>query len=158
MNEIGLMLRGARESNGVSLEEASLDLKIKPAILNNIEEGNMGCFKDIFELKDYVRDYAKYLGINPKKIVDEFNEYIFEATSKIPIKEIESQIIEKQKLEKTSEVRIASPYTDDSAKYKSKSFYLLYLLVVLLVALVIFWSVKQITVDRSIATKIATIK
>ena len=54
------MLRGARESNGVSLEEASLDLKIKPAILNNIEEGNMGCFKDIFELKDYVRDYQEY--------------------------------------------------------------------------------------------------
>ena len=42
------MLRGAREENGVSLEEASEDLKIKPAILYNIEEGNMGCFKDIF--------------------------------------------------------------------------------------------------------------
>ena len=42
------MLRGAREENGVSLEEASEDLNIKPAILYNIEEGNMGCFKDIF--------------------------------------------------------------------------------------------------------------
>lgn len=158
MNEIGMMLRGARESSGVSLEEASLDLKIKPAILNNIEEGNMGCFKDIFELKDYVRDYAKYLGINPSKIVDDFNEFIFEATSKIPIKEIENQIIEKQKLEKTSEIRVASPYTDDRYKYKTKSFYLLYLLVVLLVALVIFWSVKQITVDRSVTTRIASIE
>ena len=153
-----MMLRGARESSGVSLEEASLDLKIKPAILNNIEEGNMGCFKDIFELKDYVRDYAKYLGINPSKIVDDFNEFIFEATSKIPIKEIENQIIEKQKLEKTSEIRVASPYTDDRYKYKTKSFYLLYLLVVLLVALVIFWSVKQITVDRSVTTRIASIE
>ena len=65
MNGIGLMLRGAREENGVSLEEASEDLKIKPAILYNIEEGNMGCFKDIFILKDYLKDYAKYLGIDP---------------------------------------------------------------------------------------------
>ena len=48
------MLRGAREENGVSLEEASEDLKIKPAILYNIEEGNMGCFKDIFILKVFL--------------------------------------------------------------------------------------------------------
>ena len=54
MNGIGLMLRGAREENGVSLEEASEDLKIKPAILYNIEEGNMGCFKDILDRKSVV--------------------------------------------------------------------------------------------------------
>ena len=60
MNEIGCLLKSARETSGVSLEEASADLKIRPAILNNIEEGNMGCFKDIFELKDYIREYSKY--------------------------------------------------------------------------------------------------
>ena len=152
MNEIGTMLRGARETSGVSLEEASLDLKIKPAILNNIEEGNMGCFKDIFELKDYIKDYAKYLGINPNKMIDEFNEYMFECTSKIPIKEIEKEMREKQKLEATSEIRIASPYTDNKAKYKTKSYLFLYLLVILLVALVIFWSVKQITVGSTVTT------
>ena len=60
MNEIGCLLKSARETSGVSLEEASADLKIRPAVLNNIEEGNMGCFKDIFELKDYIREYSKY--------------------------------------------------------------------------------------------------
>ena len=88
------MLRGAREENGVSLEEASEDLKIKPAILYNIEEGNMGCFKDIFVLKDYLKDYAKYLGIDPTKTVDKFNEFMFEKTSKIPVEEIEKKIKE----------------------------------------------------------------
>ena len=78
MNEIGELLRTTREESGVSLEEASGDLEIKTLILENIEDGNIGCFKDIFVLKDYIYDYAKYLGLEPDKIIDEFNEYLFE--------------------------------------------------------------------------------
>ena len=147
-----MMLRGAREENGVSLEEASEDLKIKPAILYNIEEGNMGCFKDIFVLKDYLKDYAKYLGIDPTKTVDKFNEFMFEKTSKIPVEEIEKKIMEKNKEEALLKSRIASPYTDTSYRYKKKSIALLYILVIALVALVIFWSVKQVTVGRMVTT------
>lgn len=158
MNEIGIMLRGAREASGVSLEEASEDLKIKTAILNNIEEGNMGCFKDIFELKDYIRDYSKYLGLDSDKAVDQFNEFMFEKTSKIPVSEIEKQIVEKQKNDENGELKVCSPYTDTKAKYKTKSYLLLYFLVVLLVALVIFWSVKQITVGSTVTTIASNIK
>lgn len=158
MNEIGCLLKSARETSGVSLEEASADLKIRPAVLNNIEEGNMGCFKDIFELKDYIREYSKYLGMNPDKIVDEFNEYMFEATSKIPVKEIENQIKEKNKMEATGEIRIMSPYTDNKSRYKTKNYLLLYLLVIVLVALVIFWSVKQITIGNTVTTIASSVK
>ena len=158
MNEIGCLLKSARETSGVSLEEASADLKIRPAVLNNIEEGNMGCFKDIFELKDYIREYSKYLGINPDKMVDEFNEYMFEATSKIPVKEIENQIKEKNKMEATGEIRIMSPYTDNKSRYKTKNYLLLYLLVIVLVALVIFWSVKQITIGNTVTTIASSVK
>ena len=158
MNEIGSLLKSARETSGVSLEEASADLKIRPAILNNIEEGNMGCFKDIFELKDYIREYSKYLGINPDKMVDDFNEYMFEATSKIPVKEIENQIKEKNKMEATGEIRIMSPYTDNKSRYKTKNYLLLYLLVIVLVALVIFWSVKQITIGNTVTTIASSVK
>lgn len=158
MNEIGCLLKSARETSGVSLEEASADLKIRPAILNNIEEGNMGCFKDIFELKDYIREYSKYLGINPDKMVDEFNEYMFEATSKIPVKEIENQIKEKNKMEATGEIRIMSPYTDNKSRYKTKNYLLLYLLVIVLVALVVFWSVKQITIGNTVTTIASSVK
>lgn len=158
MNEIGCLLKSARETSGVSLEEASADLKIRPAVLNNIEEGNMGCFKDIFELKDYIREYSKYLGMNPDKMIDEFNEYMFEATSKIPVKEIENQIKEKNKMEATGEIRIMSPYTDNKSRYKTKNYLLLYLLVIVLVALVIFWSVKQITIGNTVTTIASSVK
>ena len=154
LNEIAEKLRSTREAIGVSLDEVSNDLNIKIPILENIEGGNIGCFKDIFVLKNYIHDYAKYLGINPDDMINMFNEYLFEYTSKIPVKEIEQKIKEKQELEKTQEVRISSPYTDIKDKYKTKRFYLLYLLVAILIALSVFWAVKQITIDNKVVTMI----
>ena len=78
MKEIGELLKSTREESGVTLEEASNDLEIKTLILENIEDGNIGCFKDIFLLKEYIYNYAKYLGLEPEKIIDEFNELYFE--------------------------------------------------------------------------------
>ena len=86
MLEIGNILRETREESGVSISEASKDLGIKDVILENIEEGSMGCFKDIYELKNYIEDYAKYLGLYPEHFIDEFNEYFFEYKSRIPLK------------------------------------------------------------------------
>ena len=71
MNDIGETLRDARESSGVSLNEVSKDLDIKVEILQNIEEGKSGAFKDIFELKSLISNYAKYLGLDAEKLVDE---------------------------------------------------------------------------------------
>ena len=97
MDSIGSALKEAREQSGVSIEEASEDLKINAGFLLNIEEGKIGCFKDIFELKEYISSYAKYLGLDSDKLMDEFNEYMFEYTSKIPVKEIERIAKKKQR-------------------------------------------------------------
>ena len=51
MKEIGERLREAREAMGISVEEAAEDLKIRPAQLENIEDGNKEAFKDVFYLK-----------------------------------------------------------------------------------------------------------
>ena len=45
--EIGNELKKTREATGITLEEVSQDLDIKVNVLDNIENGNMGCFKDI---------------------------------------------------------------------------------------------------------------
>ena len=97
MEEIGNLFLLTREAAGVSLKEVSEDLEIDEAILENIEDGKSGAFSDVFVLKSYIADYAKYLGLDADKIIDEFNEFIFEATSRIPIKEIEKQISENKK-------------------------------------------------------------
>ena len=89
MKEIGEVLKESREQNGVSIEEAAEDLNYKVSQLEAIESGNYKTFKDIFLLKCMITDYAKYLGLNSEQIIDEFNEYVFESTSKIPIDDIE---------------------------------------------------------------------
>ena len=95
MKEIGEKLKEAREKNGVSKEEAASDLNLRVSQIDNIEEGNLKAFKDVFYLKCFVRDYAKYLGLDEEAIMDEVNEYFFESTSKIPIEEIKKASMEK---------------------------------------------------------------
>ena len=51
MKEIGKQLKEARESMGISIEEASEDLKIRPSQIENIEAGNKEAFDDIFYLE-----------------------------------------------------------------------------------------------------------
>ncbi len=138
---IGNDLKEAREKSGVSLEEAAKDIQIKSVILENIEEGNIGAFKDIFELKNHLSTYAKYLGLNALEILDEFNEYMFEYTSKIPIKDIEKKVMEQNK-EKT-EV-IASPYTKPMKKYPKKYYVIMCVIFIIVAILIICWSIQQI--------------
>ena len=157
MDEIGCTLKTTRESSGVSIEEASKDIDIKVEILQNIESGNIGCFKDIFILKEYIKIYAKYLGLDSDKLIDEFNDYMFEYTSKIPVKEIEQLMKEKEK-EEAKEEKIVSPYTMETKKRK-KSFYVIsYLIVILLVLCVIVWSVKQLTINTVSANEISYVE
>lgn len=107
MKNIGLKLKEKREENGLSIEEVAEDLKMRPSQITSIEEGKKADFKDIFYLKYFIRDYAKYLGLDSEKIIDEFNEYLFDETSKIPIDIIEQA--KKEKKEDTEE--LSSPYT-----------------------------------------------
>lgn len=156
MNDIGEMLKNTRESSGVSLKEASKDLDIKEEILENIEDGRTGAFKDIFELKEYITSYAKYLGLDEKSLIDEFNEYMFEYTSKIPIKEIEKTIELKLKEEKKEDHNeITSPYTKESKKYNSWVYIVIYVFIFLMICIAVFWSVKQVTINKNITDTIS---
>lgn len=155
MDSIGSMLKNTRESAGVSIEEASEDLNINVAFLLNIEEGKIGCFKDIFELKEYISSYAKYLGLDSDKLMDEFNEYMFEYTSKIPVKEIE-KIAKKDAKEETG--KISSPYTRKPRKHNNAYYIGIYVVIFLLVILAIVWSVKQITIDNHVTNEIGYVR
>ena len=51
LKEIGAKLKEARESIGVSIEEAAEDLKLKVSQIENLEAGNLEAFQDVFYLK-----------------------------------------------------------------------------------------------------------
>lgn len=106
MKELGEEFRILRKSNGVSKEEASSDLGITVKELECLENGNFKVFKDVYELKRIVLSYAKYLGLEEDKIVDIFNDFLFEKTSKIS----KTDIMEVKKKEEAEE-KVSSPYT-----------------------------------------------
>lgn len=129
MKEIGEILKEGRETAGVSIEEAAEDLNYKVSQLEAIESGDFKLFKDIFLLKCMVMDYAKYLGLNSEEIIDEFNEYVFESTSKIPLDDIERASKMKEREEK-----IASPYTKVEENKSKLPIILIIILVILIIA------------------------
>ena len=132
MTKIGEKLREARESIGVSIEEVAEDLKMRPTQIENIEAGNSDAFKDVFNLKYLIRDYSKYLGLNKEDLVDEFNEYLFDYTSKISLDDIKAA-----KKERGQAKRIRSPYTAE--RKSKKGFYLtcLYIFIIFLIIMII---------------------
>ena len=113
MKDIGLKLKEKREENGVSIEEVAEDLKMRPSQIVSLEEGKKEDFKDVLFLKYFIRDYAKYLGLDGEELVDEFNEFLFDFTSKIPVEEIE-----KAKLNNVNKKDVVSPYTNVTSENK----------------------------------------
>ena len=112
MKELGQYLKKTRISNGVSLEEAADDLELSASQLENIESGNT--FKDVYDMRDYIKSYAKYLGLDSDLVIDEFNSFLFEHTSKISLEDIKEA---QKKQEEKEEKKVKSPYTK---KYKDK--------------------------------------
>ena len=109
MKELGEYLKRTRISNGVSLPEACEDLEFSTSHLENIESGNVRAFKDGYELKEDIKVYAKYLGLDPEKVIDEFNNFLFQHTSKISLDDILAA--QKKKEEEENEKKVKSPYT-----------------------------------------------
>lgn len=130
MKDIGLKLKEKREENGVSVEEAAEDLKMRPSQIISLEEGKKEDFKDVVFLKYFIRDYAKYLGLDGEKMVDEFNEFLFDFTSKIPVGDIE-----KAKSDNTSKKEVVSPYTN--IKNNDKKLKIIIMAVILVFVLIV---------------------
>ena len=139
MKEIGERLKEARLSMGISIEEASEDLKLRPSQLENIEAGNQDAFKDIFYLKYFIRDYAKYLGLDPDEVLEDFNEYLFDYTSKISLDDIKKASRELEKKEKEEKKdKIISPYTIERKPKRHIPSGVIYGLIIVLVCIIIY--------------------
>lgn len=143
MKEIGEKLKEAREAMGISTSEAAEDLKLEVSQIENLENGDMENFKDIYYLKYLIRDYSKYLGLDKEDLVNEFNEYLFDYTSKISLEDIKKA----KELAKPEEDKIKSPYT---VEHKNKApmfniiaYGVLAVVLILILVFVIFEFTKQ---------------
>lgn len=145
MIEVGDTLRNSREVSGVTLEEVSVDLDIPIILLEQIEDGNMGAFKDVFELKEYIKKYAKYIGLDPNEIMDVFNTFMFERTSKIPMDKIE-EAVKEAAIDESKDNRVASPYTKLIPKIKTTPYIIALIIASIIMLVALIWSIRQITI------------
>lgn len=145
MIEVGDTLKNSREVSGVTLEEVSTDLDIPVILLEQIEDGNMGAFKDVFELKEYIRKYAKYIGLDPDEVIDVFNGDMFERTSKIPMDKIE-EAVKENAIEEEKDTRVASPYTKAIPKIKTTPYIVALVIAIIIMLIALIWSIRQITI------------
>lgn len=149
LKEIGEYLKSCRRSNGVSINEASEDLNINPSLLEAVESGNSKAFKDIFELKEMIRTYAKYLGLDVEKMLDEFNDFIFEKTSKISLEDIKNA----REHDETSN-RISSPYTKIKHTRYDIAPIVLIVAILLFISLIVYLVLKAVTIEPKVSKEL----
>ena len=130
MNEIGLKFKEKREEDGLSVSEVAEDLKVEESDIECLEDGNKDHFSDIYTLKDLISNYAKYLGFDSEEVVDKFNEYMFSATSRISLDDIEKARKLKQLSIKND---VSSPYTNIKTNKKNAFVYGIIIFVILLI-------------------------
>ncbi len=61
MKDIGTIFKEKREEIGIKEDEAAKDLNITIPQLENLEDGNINAFKDIFFLKDCIWYFYQHL-------------------------------------------------------------------------------------------------
>lgn len=110
MKQIGEIFKETRKKIGISIEEVCNDLEVTPAQIDNLEAGNINAFKDVFFLKDLIANYSKYLNLDQDQIIEAYDSFMFDYTSKIPIEEILSRTKEFE-LQTKDVKKILSPYT-----------------------------------------------
>ena len=159
MKELGYYLEDTRRSNGVSLEEAASDLNVDVSYLENIESANVRAFKDVYYMRELVREYAKYLGLSEEKILDEFNDFLFEHTSKISLDDImeaKKKKEEEERLENTK--KIQSPYTKEYKRKIKKLPFVLAGVIFLLAIIISIVVIKTINREPAVTSELKGIE
>jgi cytoskeletal protein RodZ len=74
LNEIGVLLREAREARGMSLADVSEITKIRSKYLEAIERGEFAAIPGEVYLKGFIRNYADCVGLDGGQVVARYNE------------------------------------------------------------------------------------
>jgi flagellar biosynthesis protein FlhG len=68
----GKMLKQIRDKMGVDLKTISMETRISLKILEGIEEENLGQLPAQVYLKGFLKGYAQCLGLDPKKVIEDY--------------------------------------------------------------------------------------
>ena len=98
----------------------------------------------------FIKNYSKYLGLDYDEMIEEFNEYLFDFTSKISIEDIKKAEREQRKKEKKlKSVKISSPYTVEGKEQKNIPRFLIVGGIVVLFIIIIYIVILIFSKDDS---------
>ncbi|KAA3660029.1 MAG: helix-turn-helix domain-containing protein [Chloroflexi bacterium] len=72
MNELGHILREARETKGLTLAEVESDIRINSRFLEALENGDYAVLPTPVHVRGFLRNYARFLGLDPKPLLDRY--------------------------------------------------------------------------------------
>ena len=75
MENFGEELRKEREARNISLEEISKATKIHIKFLKAIEENNFDILPGEFFIRNFLKAYANYIGLDEKEILNRYYQY-----------------------------------------------------------------------------------
>jgi cytoskeletal protein RodZ len=75
-SSLGDWLRQRREELGISLEQAEIDTRIRIRYLEALESESFDALPDPVVGRGFLRNYAVYLGLDPKEASDRFSEKV----------------------------------------------------------------------------------
>ncbi len=74
METIGKLLREARESLGLTLEEVERATRIRAVRLEAMENGEFDSLPSRVQAQGFLHNYAEYLGLDPEPILEQFRQ------------------------------------------------------------------------------------
>jgi len=73
MDELGHILREARETKGLALKEVQEEIRINTRFLEALESGDYQALPTPAHVRGFLRNYARFLGLDPQPLLDRFS-------------------------------------------------------------------------------------
>lgn len=85
MSTFGERLRHARESQGLTLAQASMETRILQKSLDALEQGDFHLLPNDVVVKGFVRNYSQFLGLPPEEMIDLYRRERNNLSTKIQV-------------------------------------------------------------------------
>lgn len=72
MDELGHILREARETKGLTLQEVQTETRITVRYLDALENGDYDRLPTPVHVRGFLRNYARFLGLDPQPLLDRY--------------------------------------------------------------------------------------
>jgi cytoskeleton protein RodZ len=72
MDELGHILREARENKGLTLAQVQSEIRINPKFLDALETGEYHRLPTPVHVRGFLRNYARFLGLDPQPLLDRY--------------------------------------------------------------------------------------